>query len=70
VPRERLLVVRTEELNARYPRILDFLGLPPAPTPTERHTRRPAAAPELPPDLRARLDREFAADQAALAALL
>ena len=70
VPRERLLVVRTEELNDHYPRILDFLGLSAVPTPAERHTRRPAASPGLTPELRARLDREFAADRAALAALL
>jgi hypothetical protein len=70
VPRDRVLVVRTEELNSRYPEILGFLGLDPAPAPAERHTRRPAGAPGLTPELRARLDREFAADQQALATLL
>ncbi len=70
VPRDRVLVVRTEELNERYPEILGFLGLDAAPTPGDRHTRRPAGSPGLTPELRERLRREFAADQAALAALL
>ncbi len=70
VPRERVLVVRTEELNTRYPQVLDFLGLAAAPAPTGRHTRRPAASPGLTPQLRARLEAEFAADQARLTDLL
>ena len=70
IPRERLLVVRTEDLNAHYPQILGFLGLDAMPAPAERHTRRPADSPGLTPQLRARLDRTFAADQKALATLL
>ncbi len=70
VPRERLLVVRTEQLNDRFGDILDFLGLAPMPAPAERHTRRPADAPELTPAIRERLTREFAPDQAALSTLL
>jgi sulfotransferase family protein len=70
IPRERLLVVRTEELTARYGDILSFLGLPPAPAPTERHTRRPADSPELTPAIRKRLADTFADDHRNLAALL
>jgi hypothetical protein len=70
VGRERVLVVRTEELNARYPDVLGFLGLAVVPAPTGRHTRRPDDAPDLSSPVRARLTREFAADQARLAELL
>ena len=70
VGRERVLVLRTEELTARYADVLAFLGLPDAPVPQRRHTRRPAGAPPLDPALRARLDAEFAADQAALSTML
>lgn len=71
IPRDRLLVVRTEELTARYGEILSFLGLAAVPTPTEHHTRRPpeVGPSELTPALRARLAREFADDQARLAGL-
>ena len=70
VGRERVIVLRTEDLTARYGDILAFLGLPDAPAPAGRHTRRPAGAPPLDAPLRARLDAEFAADQAILRALL
>ena len=70
VGRDRVLVVRTEELNARYPDVLGFLALPAAPAPTGRHTRRPDDAPGLTPAMRARLTAEFAADQARLTDLL
>lgn len=70
IPPERLLVVRTEQLDARHGDILDFLGLAPAPAPATRHTRRPPGAPELTPELRERLNAEFAADQERLARLL
>jgi hypothetical protein len=70
IPRSRLLVVRTEELNARYGDILDFLGLPPASAPTQRHTRRPEDSPDLTPEIRQRLAASFAEDQRHLAALL
>jgi hypothetical protein len=64
------MVLRTEDLDARYGDILAFLGLPPAPAPGERHTRRATGAPPLDPALRARLDATFAADQAELGAYL
>jgi hypothetical protein len=73
VPRERVLVLRTERLSADYPRVLDFLGLEPhTPDLTTRHTRRadPAGETQLTPELRARLAAEFAPHEAALAALL
>jgi hypothetical protein len=70
IPRSRLLVVRTEQLNARYGDILSFLGLPPEPAPGERHTRRPENSPELTPELRERLARAFADDQQRLADIL
>ena len=70
IPRDRLLVVRTEQLNTRYGDILEFLGLPPAPAPTERHTRRPEDSPDLSPAIRQRLTDDFAEDQRRLAALL
>ncbi len=70
IPPSSLLVVRTEELNARYGDILSFLGLPAAPVPAERHTRRPVNSPDLTPDLRERLAGEFADDQRRLAELL
>jgi len=70
VGRARVLVVRTEQLDDRYGEILDFLGLDRVPAPDRRHTRRPAGAPELPAELRDRLDAGFAADRAALAELL
>lgn len=64
-PRERLLVIRTEELNARYGEILAFLGLKDQPAPEERHTRRPpdSGPTELTPAIRQRLANEFAEDQ-------
>jgi hypothetical protein len=70
VGRDRVLVVRTEDLTSRYADILAFLGLDPQPVPAERHTRRAASAPPLDDALRARLDAEFAADQQALRGLL
>jgi hypothetical protein len=70
VSRERLLVVRTEQLNDRFGDILEFLGLARMPAPAERHTRRPADSPELTPAIRERLTREFAPDQAMLSTLL
>jgi hypothetical protein len=70
ISRDRLLVVRTEELNARYADILSFLGLPPVPAPAERHTRRPVDSPELTWAIRQRLTDNFADDQCRLAALL
>jgi hypothetical protein len=70
VGRDRVLVVRTEQLDDRYGDILDFLGLDRVPVPDRRHTRRRADAPELPAGLRQRLDAEFAGDQARLARLL
>jgi len=70
VGRDRVLVVRTEELTSRYADILAFLGLEPQAVPAERHTRRATGAPPLDDALRARLDAEFADDQKALADLL
>jgi hypothetical protein len=70
VGRDRVLVVRTEQLDDRYGDILDFLGLDRVPAPDRRHTRRRADAPDLPAGLRQRLDAEFAGDQARLARLL
>jgi hypothetical protein len=70
VGRDRVLVVRTEQLDDRYGEILDFLGLDRVPAPDRRHTRRPGDAPPLPDHLRARLDAGFTADQAWLAGLL
>lgn len=73
IPAERLLVVRTERLNAEHPRILDFLGLDPhTPADLTRHTRRPGddKNSQLTPELRERLKAEFAADQRALNDLL
>jgi hypothetical protein len=71
VPRERILVLRTERLNASYDRILDFLGLEPHPRGgPARHTRRTDDGPgQLTPAVRERLEAEFAADRAALAEL-
>lgn len=68
--RDRVLVVRTEELTSRYADILAFLGLPPQEAPTEVHTRRASGAPPLDDALRARLDAAFADDQHALEGLL
>ncbi|HET6534208.1 MAG TPA: sulfotransferase [Actinoplanes sp.] len=70
VGRDRVLVVPTEQLTARYGEILDFLGLDRMPAPDRRHTRRGDDAPAFPEHLRERLAAEFAADQAALAGLL
>ena len=70
IPRSRLLVVRTEQLNTRYGDILEFLGLPSAPAPTGRHTRRPEHSPDLTPAIRQRLADAFAEDQRHLSALL
>ncbi|MFG1604732.1 sulfotransferase family protein [Actinoplanes sp. NPDC049265] len=61
--RDRVLVLRTEELTARYAEVLAFLGLEPRPVPAERHTRRAAGAPPLDERLRERLDAEFADDR-------
>lgn len=68
--RDRVLVVRTEELTSRYADVLAFLGLDPAPAPDRRHTRRAAGAPPLDEALRERLTAEFAADRKALADLI
>lgn len=68
--RERVLVVRTEDLTSRYADILAFLGLEPQAAPSAIHTRRAAGAAPLGDALRERLDAEFAADQKALQELL
>ncbi|MEV6493096.1 sulfotransferase, partial [Actinoplanes sp. NPDC051633] len=70
VGRERVMVLRTEDLSLRYGDLLAFLGLPPAPAPAQRHTRRASTAPELDPALRSRLTAQFEEDQAALRAML
>jgi hypothetical protein len=72
VPRERLLVLRTERLSTDYPRVLDFLGLEAHTPELVRHTRRAEqdGPSQLTPELRARLRAEFAPHEAALAALL
>jgi hypothetical protein len=62
VGRDRVLVLRTEELDARLPDVLSFLGLAPADLPARHETRRSGQAPDLPPDLRARLTEEFRRD--------
>lgn len=58
IPPERLLVLTSEELSrhtpAAYARILEFLGLPPAPLPTLRRYNEQRPAP-IDPALRERL---------------
>jgi len=76
LPRERLYVVRSEELAAdpagTYAGILRFLELPPfTPAAFARHTRRVDVGPsQLTPELRARLRAYFAPHNARLADLL
>lgn len=76
VPRERVHVVRSEDLYADpatvYGELLRFLGLDPfVPAAFERHTRRRGAARSaLTPTVRARLTDHFAPHNARLATLL
>jgi hypothetical protein len=72
-PRERLLVIRSEDLYERtaetFARVTSFLGIPPgAPRSFEVHNR--LSGPPLDPAVRARLSRHFAPRNARLAALL
>jgi hypothetical protein len=72
VPRERMLILRTEELSSSHDRVLDFLGLEPHSPPQARHTRRVdgPGPTQLTDDLRASLTAGFAPHNAALADLL
>lgn len=76
VPRDRMLVLRSEDMYADparvYADVLRFLDLDPyIPDGFARHTRRVDSGPsELTADLRARLTAEFAPHNARLATLL
>jgi Sulfotransferase domain len=72
-PRERLFVIRSEDLFAEpgrvYAEVLDFLDLRPWPL-GELTSRNSASYPPLDPALRARLEERFAEPNARLARLL